>query len=103
MMLKEIQQLIVYVGDDQADKEVYFRAIEADNCLGKRSVRTRQLTARHLVELYSLDPTQTLFHSLLYLWTRDASRSLRSFARMPEILCFARVQLSSWDSNRVRR
>lgn len=71
MMLKEIRQLLSYIGDDKADKATYFKAIEADNCLGKRSVKTRQLTARHLVELYSLDPQQALFRSLLYLWSRD--------------------------------
>lgn len=71
IMLQELRLLLSYVNNPCADKDDYMRAIVQDNCLGKRSGKTRQLTAKHLIELYSLDPSETLFHSLLYFWHRD--------------------------------
>ena len=64
MMLEELQRLLSYVNDPKAEKSPYFQAIEAENCLAKRSGRTRSnLTARHLSDLYALDPALTLFRS----------------------------------------
>lgn len=37
----------------------------------KRSVKTRILTGRHMVYLYSLDPSITIFRVLRYFWERD--------------------------------
>ena len=73
IMLQELRFLLSYVNNPEADKDDYIRAIEEDNCLGKRSGKTRQLTKRHLSDLYSLDPTNTLFRSLLYFWHRDVN------------------------------
>jgi hypothetical protein len=70
MMLAELSQLLDYVPVSAAASD-YTRAIEEDNCLGKRSGRTRTLTKRHLVELYSLDPDTTVFRVLRYFWQRD--------------------------------
>jgi len=71
MMLEDLQLLIASVQDGSATKESYIQSIEIDNCLGKRSGRTRKITARHLVELYSLDPNVALFRNLLFFWQRD--------------------------------
>jgi len=71
MMLDEISSLLQYLNDPQAEKEDYARAIEEENCLGKRSVQNRKLTKQHLASLYSLDPSVNLFRSLLYFWWRD--------------------------------
>ena len=71
MMLDELSTLLSYINDVQAIKEDYFKAVIDDNCLGKRSGKTRSLTARHLADLYSLDPNVTIFKVLLYLWNRD--------------------------------
>jgi hypothetical protein len=71
MMLEELQRLLSYVNDSKADKSQYLRAIEIENCIAKRSGRTRKLTARHLADLYALDPTLTIFRSLRYFWDRD--------------------------------
>jgi hypothetical protein len=108
MMLKELQQLILYVGDDQADKAVYSKAILDDNCLGKRSVKTRQLTVRHLVELYSLDPACTLFRSLLFFWAKDTPSQpllalLCTFARDPVFRISAPLILSTEQGQVVTR
>jgi hypothetical protein len=71
MMLEELGALLTYVNRPEAEKSDYLRAIDDENCLGKRSGKTRTLTYRHLVELYSLDTTRLLFRALLYFWHRD--------------------------------
>lgn len=72
MMLEDLCFLLSSVPDISAVKTDYVRAIKEDNCLGKRSMRTRVLTTRHLVELYALDPSVTIFRVLLYFWKRDS-------------------------------
>lgn len=71
MMLEELKVLLTYVDRPEADKSDYLQAIDDENCLGKRSSKTRTLTYRRLVDLYSLDPTNILFRALLYFWNRD--------------------------------
>lgn len=71
MMLNELQALLAYVDIENAQKSDYLYAIETDNCLGKRSGRTRKLTAKHLADLYALDPSVTIFRALYYYWKRD--------------------------------
>ena len=71
VMLDELTALLSYVGRTDATKADYLRAIDEDNCLGKRSGRTRLLTYRHLVELYALDSANVLFRALHYFWQRD--------------------------------
>ena len=71
MMIEELTVLLACVDRPEARKADYLRAIEKENCLGKRSRKTRVLTYRHLVDLYSLDCSNLLFRSLLYFWNRD--------------------------------
>lgn len=71
MMLEELRLLLAYVNDSVITKSNYLNAIEEENCVGKRSGKTRILTARHLVDLYSLDPSLPIFRALLYFWKRD--------------------------------
>lgn len=54
-----------------ADGENYKYHIIEKNCLNKRSERTRQLTYRHLAELYSLDYQCLIFRVMRWLWSRD--------------------------------
>ena len=56
MMLVELRALLSFVEKTDAPKSEYLDAIQTANCLGKRSGKTRVLTFRHLVDLYSLDP-----------------------------------------------
>lgn len=72
MMLEDLRLLLTSVPGISAVKSDYVRAVQEDNCLGKRSVRTRVLTTRHLVELYALDSSVTIFRALLYFWKRDS-------------------------------
>ena len=70
-MLEDLEQVLQYIKGPQSSQSSYIHAIEEDNCLGKRSKKTRILTTRHLIELYSLDPDVTIFRNLVYLWDRD--------------------------------
>ena len=58
MMLEDLELLFEAVADHAAAKDEYLKAIIEYNCLKKRSVITRQLTARHLTDLYILDPSR---------------------------------------------
>lgn len=71
MMLEELRALLTYVDRPEAEKSDYLQVIDVENCLGKRSGKTRRLTYRHLVDLYSLDRANVLFRGLLYFWNRD--------------------------------
>lgn len=73
MMLQELTQLLAYLPEDTSNKQVYFEAIIDENCLSKRSSRTRLLTARHLADLYCLDNSFLLFRALKFFWYRAAS------------------------------
>ncbi len=70
IMLAELRRLLDTV-PDSSPREAYIQAIEDNNCLGKRSFRTRTLTRRHLTKLYALNPRTTLFRVLRYFWERD--------------------------------
>jgi len=77
MMLTDLTILLEHVNNPKALKIEYVKAIEEENCLGKKSGQTRKISSRHLKSLYSLDPENTLFKSLLFFWNRDTdSRQL---------------------------
>lgn len=71
MMLDELTLLLVYTDNPEASRDDYFRAIIEDNCLGKRTEKTRLISKRYLVELYSLDKENLLFRAMLFFWQRD--------------------------------
>jgi hypothetical protein len=73
IMLEELKILLAYVDRPDAEKSDYLHAIDMENCLGKRSGKTRILTYRHLVDLYSLDCSNILFRTLLFFWNRDSA------------------------------
>lgn len=70
LMLSELNTLFDHVAEE-AGKAEYQAAIRDANCLAKRSGRTRQLTARHLADLYGLDPANPIHAGLRYFWSRD--------------------------------
>jgi hypothetical protein len=80
MMLDELGMLFQAASEPTATAADYQRAIIEENCLAKRSVRTRQLTLRHLRGLYALSPDNTIFRALRYFWQRDPeARGLLAF------------------------
>jgi hypothetical protein len=72
MMLQELRLLLDWV-DADARASRYAAAIMDDNVLGKPTRSTRQRTAKHLIELYALDPHCTLFRLLRHFWAIDAT------------------------------
>jgi hypothetical protein len=71
IMLDELRHLISCVDRSGVTVTDYRAAIVDDNCLSKRSAKTRELTYRHLNDLYALNPSIMLFRGLLYFWSRD--------------------------------
>jgi hypothetical protein len=61
MMLKELSLLLNAVSLPNSTKEEYRKAIVDDNCLGKKSGITRELSASHLENLYILNPEIAFF------------------------------------------
>lgn len=71
MMLAELTILLECISNENASKEQYISAIVEDNCLAKRSAKSRKLTAHHLVSLYGLNPDELIFRTLRFAWDRD--------------------------------
>jgi len=71
MMLYELKLLLDYVDSPAAPRKQYIESIVGDNCLKKSSVSNRRISARHLSELYGLDPSIAIFRALRYFWERD--------------------------------
>lgn len=70
MMLAELRLLLAAL-PETASVAAYRSAIVDDNALLKESVATRRSTARHLVELYALDPAAPIFRLLRRLWGHE--------------------------------
>jgi len=107
-MIDELRTLLSYVNDPKTIKSAYLKAIAVDNCLGKRSVKTRILTFKHLTELYSLDPNVFIFQALLYLWNRDTTGQpllvlLCAYSRDPLLRLTASFILKHSKGNQVSR
>ncbi|MFA7128637.1 MAG: hypothetical protein WC136_05675 [Sphaerochaeta sp.] len=90
IMIDELELLFQAVDDVSAPHQAYIDAIVSDNCLGKQSGKTRVLTARHLSDLYGLDPNLAVFKMLRFFIARDEnvkgkamSAALCAFARDP--------------------
>lgn len=108
IMFLELQQLLEAVPFSAKAEIDYVRAIEEDNCLGKRSHKTRVLTRRHLVNLYALNPDVTLFRALRYFWQRDPDgrpliAALCTYARDPLFKATAPFVLKMSDGHAFSR
>jgi hypothetical protein len=71
IMLADLQSLLAAVPKEGAKQE-YRNAIVADNVLGKRTVSTRQASAKRLRELYALDTDTTVFRMMRFFWDHEA-------------------------------
>lgn len=108
MMLTELTQLFEFLPEAAANKDTYFEAIVDDNCLSKRSARTRLLTARHLADLYGLDNAFLLFRALKFFWYRaETARPqlalLLAYARDPILRMSAKHILSTSPGVQIQR
>lgn len=70
IMLQELDVLLKSC-PKEANRAEYEQAIIEQNCLGKQTVSSRELTAQRLRELYALDPTVSLFRLLRSFWDMD--------------------------------
>ncbi|EFI36112.1 conserved hypothetical protein [Desulfonatronospira thiodismutans ASO3-1] len=71
IMLQDLKALLSYIDNPEAGKPDYRQAVVNDNCLGKRSGKTRTITFNHLSSLYGLDPGIFIFRNMLHFWKRD--------------------------------
>lgn len=72
IMLDELTQLLDAV-PGEARRQDYADGVTHDNCLGKRTAATRQLSLQRLTELYGLDIRLLLFRALRNFWGQHAS------------------------------
>lgn len=72
-MFGELGKLLADAPEAPPPPAHWRQRIEADNCLNKRSAKSRAITYRHLADLYGLDPIQLVFRGLVYFWQRDAA------------------------------
>lgn len=70
IMLDELIRLFEH-NDSNASKETYLSDIIDYNLLDKGTDKSRQLTAKHLIDLYSLDNQVPLFRIFRKLWSID--------------------------------
>lgn len=108
MMLTELIVLLSYFGSHDATKVEYKHAIVAENCLSKRSSKTRELTYRHLVSLYSLDSSVVIYRALLFFWNRDPLAQpllalLCGVTRDPILRCATPLILNQQEGERLPR
>src|ERR1039458_831018 len=71
MMLAEMRLLISALSVNASEEEIA-KAIVEENVLEKPTLSSRKKSLRHLVELYSMNPTKTLFRLLWRLGHEDA-------------------------------
>lgn len=88
IMIDELDLLFAEVEDVHAPHQAYIDAIVTDNCLGKRSEKSRILTAKHLTDLYGLNPDLVVFRLLRFFMERDVegramTAALCAYARDP--------------------
>lgn len=107
MMLDELQVLLDAAPAD-ASKSDYTDLVVEANLLGKGTAKARQLTARHLVELYGLDDKLCLFRVFRRLWQQDAeARAVLALtlalARDPLLRLSRSVILSKQPGDKVER
>ncbi|MCG7872683.1 MAG: hypothetical protein JAZ11_11335 [Candidatus Thiodiazotropha lotti] len=70
MMLAELEALLTAVPCEPTQANYAEQIVEL-NLLSKPTVKARQLTLRHLIDLYSLDPEVPLFRIFWKLWDAD--------------------------------
>ena len=94
MMIDELEILFPSL-PVKTTKAEYVDAIVEGNLLNKPSKKARQLTARHLIDLYSLDTMTPIFRVFRQLWKRDVeARPVLALS-----ICLARDSLLRGSAN----
>jgi hypothetical protein len=71
IMHEDFGVLLNYIGSQNPTLEDFRKAIIEDNCLSKRSGKSRELTLRHFVDLYGMDCAIPIFRVMVYFWERE--------------------------------
>lgn len=106
-MLGELSALLARI-PDAASREDYAREIRENNLLGKPTKKSRDITLRHLLELYGLDPALPLFRIFRRLWVQDEQARpvlalTMSLARDPLLRCSQDYMLLKHPGELVQR
>jgi len=107
IMFEELSVLLQHCSA-KATREDYGSAITEENCLGKRTLSTRQLTMQRLSELYALDPAVPLFRCLRVFWDADEKAHaqlaiLTALARDPLLRATAPIVLATPEGENLAR
>jgi hypothetical protein len=70
MMLDDVTRLFDHL-PPEAVRGDYAREAVSQNCLGKPTKKARELSLRHLMALYGLDPSLAVFRAFRKLWAAD--------------------------------
>lgn len=70
-MMNQELKLLFSIHEKNATKEQYEQSIVENNILHKPTANSRKLTYRHLVDLYSLDSSITIFRRFRSYWELD--------------------------------
>lgn len=71
IMFDDLQKLLEYSDLEDVSKEQYREYVVDQNCLSKKSQKTRELSYQYLCDTYLLDNNILLFKALHYFWKRD--------------------------------
>lgn len=71
IMFDDLEKLLEYSDLENISKEKYQEYIVDQNCLSKKSQKTRELSYQYLCDTYLLDKNILLFKALHYFWKRD--------------------------------
>ncbi len=89
LMVSEVSALMGYVHERIPPKEEFQRLIIEENCLSKRSGRSRKLSFRYLADLYSLNADYAIFRA----YCRFCKSNPDSIGLLSMLLAYARDPL----------
>lgn len=107
IMVDELTALLRHCPSSSTRSD-YVHAVVEENCLGKHTLSTRQLTVQRLSELYSLDPKVLLFHLLRHYWDADEKSQpqlaiLTALARDPLLRVTAPAVIAMKEGEEIAR
>lgn len=71
IMFDDLAAVLDALNSRSTSREAFLAAIVEENCLSKKSGKTRTLTHRHLSELYGLDVSVPIFRVMLSFWNKE--------------------------------
>jgi len=72
IMVAELEKLLTYNNSSLMDFQQYMDAIINENCLHKATENNKNYTAKHLQNLYGLDPSNLVFRGLKFFYDKES-------------------------------